>query len=93
METELKQQVEKPFFDRKEYVFEIKDKGTPSYDVLKQEISKKLNLNADLMAIKRVKHYFGKQSVLVNVYVYNSVESLKKYEQIKEEKKAAQPAK
>lgn len=88
MEIELKNQTEKPFFERQEYSFDIKDEGTPSYDKLKAEVAKKLNVDAGLVVIKRVKHQFGKSNVLVSAYAYSSVEALKKYEAIKEEKKA-----
>ncbi|MFC1686114.1 hypothetical protein ACFLZZ_03785 [Nanoarchaeota archaeon] len=98
MEIELKKQEEKAFFQRQEYTFDIKADTTPSYDELKAEISKKLNVNAELVIVKKVEHYFGKSSVLVSAYVYSSTDTLKKYEGIREEKKAAstgetQPAK
>lgn len=88
MEIELKNQTEKPFFDRQEYSFDIKDKGTPSHDQLKAVVAKKLNVDAELIVIKRVKHQFGKPNVLVSAYKYSSAEALKKYESVKEEKKA-----
>ncbi len=86
MEIELKSQVEKQFFDRQEYVFEVKQGTTPSYEELKLWISKKLNVNADLVIIKGVEHQFGTSAVVVKAYVYKTPEALKKYEDIKEEK-------
>jgi len=92
MNLELKHQEEKPYFDRGEYVLTITDTNTPSYPVMKAEIAKKLNAKEELVIIKRVKHQFGKKEIVVNVYVYNSAESMKKYEDIKEEKKEEKPA-
>ena len=88
MKIELNQQKEKQFFERQEYLLHIKDETTPSYDILKTEISKKLNSNADLTVIKKVRHQFGSKEIIVSVYVYSTAEALKKYEGVKEEKKA-----
>jgi len=95
MEIEIKQQIDKPFFDRQEYTFDVKDLVTPSYTELKTEIAKKLNVGEELIVVKRINQQYGKQKVVVAAYKYASIESLKKYEGVvekKEEKKAEQPA-
>ena len=88
MEIELKHQEEKLFFSRQEYVFDIKGENTPSYPQMKTEIAKKLNAKEELVMIKKVEHQFGKKNIIVKVYVYNSKEDIKKYENVKEEKPA-----
>jgi len=91
MEIELKNQTEKPFFERQEYSFEVMDDATPSYDLLKSEIGKKLNVDAGLVIIKKVENQFGKKSVKVIAYIYKTKEAMMKYEDIKEEKAVEKP--
>ena len=99
MELQVKKQNSNAFFDRKEIVLSANEKTTPSYVQLKAEIGEKIGADENLIVIKKLDHQFGKTEVIVHVYVYGSLESLKSHEKEKKKKegvggqKVAAPAK
>ncbi len=78
----------KPLLDREEVYAIVKEKVTPSLTSMQEEIAKKLEKKKELIVIKNVYPRYGKQEASVVAYVYNSEESLKKFEPKNKEKKA-----
>jgi ribosomal protein S24E len=78
----------KPLLDREEVYAIVKARVTPSLNEMQEEIAKKLEKKKELVVVKNVYPRYGKQESSVVAYVYNSEESLKKYEPKKKEKKA-----
>ncbi len=83
----------KPLLDREEIYAIVKEKVTPSLALMQEEIAKKLEKKKELVVIKNVYPRYGKQEASVIAYIYNSEESLKKFEPKKKEKKAAEEKK
>jgi len=94
MEIKIKTQKVNAFFDRSELTVEATDKATPSYALIKAEVAKKLKVGEEVIVVKRVDQQFGMQDVVAHVHAYNSAESAKKYDSVKEKKaKVGAPAK
>jgi len=87
MEMKITSQEQKKLLSREEYLAEVKDKTTPSYAALKEEIAKKTGKPAELIVIKKIGQRYGKGEVEAKFCIYNNQESLKRFE--KEGKKAA----
>ena len=83
----------KPLLDREEIYAIVKERVTPSLTAMQEEIAKKLEKKKELVVIKNVYPRYGKQEAAVIAYVYNSEESLKKFEPKKKEKKVAEEKK
>lgn len=83
----------KPLLDREEVYVIVKERVTPSLTVMKEELAKKLEKKKELIVIKNIYPKYGKQEASVLAYVYNSEESLKKFEPKKKEKKTAEEKK
>jgi ribosomal protein S24E len=83
----------KPLLDREEIYAIVKERVTPSLTLMQEEIAKKLEKKKELVVIKNVYPRYGKQEASVLAYIYNSEESLKKFEPKKKEKKEAEEKK
>ena len=78
METKIIKQEKNPFLEREEFLLEIKNETTPTFDEVKSEIGK----NANLIVVKKVNTNFGRQIFLTEAVVYDSIESKEKIETI-----------
>ena len=96
MKTKIIKQDKNPFLDRDDLVLEIENESTPSFSEVKAEIGKDENL----IVVKKIGTSFGKQKVIVDAVVYNSVEAKERIEtipkkirkKIEEERKAKEDA-
>jgi ribosomal protein S24E len=77
----------KPLLGREELHGISKDKITPSMESVKEELSSSLKKDKELIVVKKVESKFGVQEAKITVYVYDSLEALKKFEPKKKEKK------
>jgi len=70
--------LENPLLYRKEYVLAIihDASSTPSRDTLREEISKQLGVNKDLVVVRKIKTDFGTNVAKVEVHVYDSREKM-----------------
>lgn len=81
MKVDIVNQKTNGLLDRKEIVFSVKGaKKTPSRIELKENLAASLNSKADLVSISKVQHIYGSDLVEGTANVYNSIESLKKFE-------------
>jgi len=90
MEIKIEKSILKPLLSREEGIALVDENLTPSNAVMKEELSKKLGKNADLIVVKRINQTYGEGKVEVDFYVYENQESLKRFE--KESKKAKKAA-
>jgi|GEM_PF-3203320 len=89
MKLKIESKEDKPLVDRYELKVKIEEvEATPSNDYIKKEIAKSTGKPEDMIVVKKILQEFGKKTAEALVYVYNSVESLKKFEPKKKEKKA-----
>ena len=96
MESKIIKENKNPFLERTEFTLEIKNKTAPSFDEVKTELKK----DVDLTVIKKVNTNFGRQVFIVEAVVYDSKEAKEKIEtipqkvrkKIAEEKKSADEA-
>jgi len=74
---------------RREIIFELNhaSKPTPTNETVKEEISKTLKCNKELMVIKKIDTHFGSTISHVKVYLYDNLKEMKILERIKEEPK------
>ena len=89
MEIKITHKENKPLLHREECIAEISDTKTPSNAELKKLIAEKMNKDESLVLVKKVNQKFGKQNTLVKFYVYNTVESIAKFERFRKVKKVA----
>ena len=75
MKSKIIKQVENPFLERDEFLFEVTNETLPT----KEDIIKELGKDPELTVIKKINNNFGKNSFIVKIYVYKSKESKKKY--------------
>ncbi len=66
--------------------------STPSKTQVQEKLAEKLNKSKELIIIKNIFPKFGSNENKVIAYIYNSENSLKKFEPKKKEKQVAQPA-
>lgn len=89
MKLKIETNEDKPVVDRCELRVKIEDvAATPSNEYVKKEIAKIINKPEDLIVVKKILQKFGKKEAEAIVFVYNSLESLKKFEPKKKEKTA-----
>lgn len=94
MKIKIETREDKPAVDRYELRVKIEDViATPSNDYVKKEIAKTMNKPEDVVVVKKIIQNFGKKEAEAIVFVYNSHESLKKFEPKKKEKTAAESSK
>jgi len=89
MEITVKAKNENVLLGRTELVGSISFSGaTPSYPQIRQVIASQFKVKEDVIAIKQVLTDFGASSASFTIYIYESVEQLKKIEPKLKEKKA-----
>jgi ribosomal protein S24E len=78
---------------RREIIIEFPhtEKPTPSEEQVNGEIVKKFKCKEELIAIKKIKTKFGSTEAIVEVYIYDDLDSMKKIERIKEKKEEPKP--
>jgi ribosomal protein S24E len=79
----------KLLLEREEIQAISQDKVTPSMASVKEELANLLKKDKELIVVKKVESKFGVQEARITAYVYDSPESLKKFEPKKKEKKTA----
>lgn len=77
----------KPLVEREEIVGIYESKVTPKRADLIEELATQLKKQKDLIVIKHIYQEFGKNESKIFIYVYDSIESLKKFEKTKEKPK------
>lgn len=88
MKLKIKAREDKPAVERYELRVKIEDVATtPSNDYVKKAIAKAINKPEEVIVVKKILQEFGKREAEALVFVYNSIESLKKFEPKKKEKK------
>lgn len=72
---------DKPAVDRYELRVKIEDVvATPSKDYVKKEIAKIMNTSEEVIVVKKILQEFGRNEAEALVFIYNSPDSLKKFE-------------
>jgi len=90
MDIEVKNKKENPQLQRQEITGEIKFSGaTPSNQQLRDELAKKIGVQADLVAIRHIYGAFGTGKASFEAVAYATKEQFAKIEPKKKEKKAA----
>jgi len=89
MEIKITHKEEKPLMHREECIAEISDAKTPSNAELKKLIAEKMKKDEGLVLVKKVNQRFGNQGTSVKFYVYNTAESIGKFERFRKPKKQA----
>ena len=85
----INERLEQPFLDRVRVVGEVVfEKATPSYAEVAKELAGQFKLPEDAVAVQHVYTSFGMTKAKVIANVYNSKDSLIKFEPKKKEKKA-----
>jgi len=97
MELEIKEKKYMPLVERTEVTAKLKSKATPSNIEVQEELAKQLNKEKELVVVKHIYSEFGINEADVTAYVYDSKESIKKFEKVgkkakKSTEEAAQPA-
>ena len=88
MELNIKEKKEQKLLSRLEVRGDISFDGpTPSNDVVKQAIAKKVGKDVKLIILKKIGTNYGSTSASIFAYVYDNEDKLKDVERIKEEKK------
>ncbi len=75
MESKIISQNSNPFLEREEFMLKIVNRASPT----KYEVIAELGKNAELTVIRKIHTNFGKQSFIVDLVVYNSLEAKSKY--------------
>ena len=95
-EAKIITQEKNPFLDREEILMDISSEVTPTFEEIKKQIGK----DEKLIVIKKINTNFGKKKFLVELVIYNTIESKNKIEtvpkkvraKIAEEEKAKEEA-
>ncbi len=75
---------------RREIKLIIKSESNPGYANSLKIISEKFNANADLIVTKGIKSKFGRDSFLIDAFIYNSVKDKERIEPKKKVKEKKQ---
>ncbi|MBN1377122.1 hypothetical protein JW949_02175 [Candidatus Woesearchaeota archaeon] len=82
MNIDIKEKNKKPLMQREEFIGKISFKGPmPSRTELKKEIAKKLNKKEELIIIRKINPFYGKESADVYGFVYNNKKALEELEE------------
>jgi ribosomal protein S24E len=78
---------------RREVIVEIShtNKPTPSEEQIKEELIKKFSCKKELTIIKGINTKYGSSDAVVEVFIYDDEDSMKKIERIKEKKEESKP--
>lgn len=77
---------EQPLFQRKRIEL-ISGGKTPSMQEARKEIATQLNIEEDLIIIKKIHQEYGMQKLKIGAFVYENAEAISKFERKKKEKK------
>lgn len=80
----------KPLLEREEILAVSDDAVTPSMTSVNEQLSILLKKDKELIIVKKIESRFGTQKARITAYAYDSLESLKKFEPKKKEKKTAE---
>jgi len=86
MELKIEKKEQKLLVDRVEIVASLESKKTPSNLDVQEEIAKQFNKVKELVVVKHIFSGFGCNSIKIIAYVYNKIESLKKFEKVGKKK-------
>ena len=70
MKSKIIKQEKNPFLEREELILEIENSVTPTSEEVKKEIGK----NEDLIVIKKINTSFGKQTFIIEAFVYDNID-------------------
>ena len=76
--SKIIKQKKNPFLEREELVLEIESDTMPTYEEIKKEIGK----NVELVVIKKINTSFGKRIFLADIVIYDNAEAKEKIETI-----------
>jgi len=81
MNLEIIQDRRNPLLNRRELdIIIIYESGTPKRDEVREEISKKLEVEKDRIIIEKMESLFGANKAKAHVHVYDTPEHAKRYE-------------
>ncbi len=92
MELKIVKKDIKKLVERTEVYAEASEKKTPSNIEVQEAIVKELGKDKELVVVKRINQDYGRNKEKILAYVYDSLESKKKFEPKKKEKKTAEVA-
>lgn len=94
MKVHIEKKEHKPLVERDELIVKLEGTAaTPSNANLKEELAKLTNKPQEDIVVKKIYQAYGKKDVHALAYIYNSADSLKKFEPRKKEKEAQAAAK
>jgi ribosomal protein S24E len=80
MEFKLIEEKENPLFSRKEVVFDVNAKVTPSNDEVEKLITEKFSTESGNIKIKKIHGRFGSNDFNVSAFIYKTKEDKNKIE-------------
>jgi ribosomal protein S24E len=80
MEFKLLEEKENPLFSRKEVVFDVNAKVTPSNDEVQKLITEKFSTESGNVKIKKIHGKFGSNDFKVSAFIYKSEDDKNKIE-------------
>lgn len=87
MEFNLITEAKRPLLSRSEYLLKLKyDGATPKGTDVKKNVANFLKAKEELTIVRKIGQNFGVGTADVNVYVYENIESLKRFSEIKKKK-------
>ncbi|NMB67053.1 hypothetical protein GYA25_03270 [Candidatus Woesearchaeota archaeon] len=78
MALKIIQNKENPFFNRKEIVFNLESKSTPTFKEIQELISKEFSVPEENIHVEKIKGNFGLSSFMIYVQIYSSKEEKEK---------------
>ncbi|MCS7134399.1 MAG: hypothetical protein NZ889_00870 [Candidatus Pacearchaeota archaeon] len=86
MKITIEKKEYKPLVERTEILAKAEKEITPTKEEIREQLSSLLEKPKELIVVKHIYQQFGKQESKIIAYVYDSQESLKKFEKNKKEK-------
>lgn len=90
MILKIEKQTRKPLVEREEIIAKAEANVTPKKADVQEQIATMLNKPKELVIVKHVYPQFGKKEAKIIVYVYDTLEAVKKFEKQKEKKEKAE---
>ncbi len=82
MNIDIKENNKKPLMQREEFKGKVSFKGAmPSRIKIKKEIAKKLSKKEELIIIRKIKPFYGKESADIYGFVYDNKKALEELEE------------
>ena len=76
-----------PLLERREVKFIIESESNPGFAQASKMVADQYKAKEELIAVKEVKSKFGRNTFLIDAYIYKTVEAKNKIEPKKKEKK------